>query len=201
MSANTRPPNRPTMTKRNMRSFFPEPFLPLPLSSGGRHNTKWKVYNAFLADRASDPRCNKRRHSFSPVPSFLACSISLSLSLAHIIMKEGKHFLLLARSLQLPLSPCRGRVVGLFVPSPGKLCHSTREAFVASSCQLSQIVASVNHAFDLPFLPRRPAGLLLRRRSSYLSASAPPTLIRSPFSSLRDVWFGAFVVVHHHVGE
>ena len=196
VSANTRPSVRPTMTKRNMRSFFHEPFLPLPPLSPC-HNTKWKVYNAFPS--AADPNViNVVTLSRPFAPSFLACSIPL----AH--NDEGRQTLF-ARASFIPVSRARGPLCPLRDDGALSPTHPSTRRDVARhrSCELSQIVASVNHAFDLPSRPPS-ASSLLRRRSSYLAAaSAPPTLIRSPSLSLM---FGLgllwrFSSLRHHASE
>ena len=197
MSANTRPSVRPTDDdKEKYALIFPRAVSPLPpLSPQYKMES---VQRLSLRRRPRDPNViNVVTLSRPFAPSFLACSIPLSLiPPSHIMMKEGKHFL-----PELPLSPCHGRV-GPLCPlrDDGALSptHPSTRRDVARrrSCELSQIVASVNHAFDLPSRPLHPASSLLRRRSSYLAAaSAPPTLIRSPSLPLPYVWFGAFVAV------
>ena len=143
-----------------------------------------------FSPRPTDPRCNKRRHSFSPVPSFLACSISLPPLSSHIIMKEGKHFFAPRFLIQLPLSPCHGRV-GLFVPL--KLCHSQEMLPAFPNCCLCQ--SCIRFAIGRPAYYRVIDG----RHISRQHLPHPP--LSDPPPSFPYVWFGAFVVVHHHVSE
>ena len=193
MSANTRPSVRPTDDdKEKYALIFPRAVSP-PLSSVATIQNG-KCTTPFPPLR--DPNViNVVTLSRPFAPSFLACSIPLSLipSVAH--NDEGRQTLF-ARAPFIPVSRARGPLCPLRDDGALSPTHPSTRGDVARrrSCELSQIVASVNHAFDLPSRPPS-ASSLLRRRSSYLAAaSAPPTLIRSPLP-LPYVWFGAFVAV------
>ena len=184
------------MTKRNMRSFFPEPFLPLPLSSR-RHNTKWKVYNAtpFLPATATDPRCNKRRHSFSAVPSFLACSISLPPSLplfAH--NNEGRQTLFAPRSSFLYPRVADAWWASLSPPLANYVTPPERRLLPAVASFPKLLPLSIMHSICHSSLAGRPAyycvaGRHISRHLPHPPLSDPPSLLFAMFGLGLLWWF------------
>ena len=161
------------MTKRNMRSFSPEPFLlPFPHSV---------VVKAPQYKMESVQRLSRRRPTATPdVINVVTLSRPFlhapfpSLPPSHIIMKEGKHFLPLAPASFIPVSRSSRTRGGPLCPLPWQtmslnqrgVCCQQLPAF--PNCCLCQ--SCIRFA-----IPPSPAGRLITASPVVISLGICPT--------------------------